>query len=1660
MSDATSSNDALDTGSYEVLRERLGQQAKALGEAVTALNTRRQEVFGGSEMAILGNARARTANNCVPRDIVQVGGKLLFGYNVAVHLREPTVDDVLGLQRLGNVDGSWELDPAEDDAALLRDPAFVRELGELYRYYKNARLVQLRVTETNYLLAIFQIGDSLDDVRVFHWAVRPDGSVRYEGNRGERHHTAPPSHDFRWIDVTRDHHVAGRFPHVSIDDALFVETLGGDLTIKVENNTASGEGIYREPVEQRDQTLDDARISWAKVGGLYLLKILPYREVNHRYLVFDTRTHRVTRIDAIGHACLRLPEDHGIIFPGGYYLQSGDTKIFEGDNHGLEYRRSIRSPNGEDVLYVFHRRRDGLYKLLPYNLIRKEVSNPIPCHGYSIFDDGTMVIFRATSDEPVRVHPMQIWQTPFSSVEHADRSAPTEGGYLSKLGNAELVRGISDCVTVRRLAMPDAPSRQGFEDLVAACTRALDQYYWLGHAEVGDLAALLRTIRQTGELVVDEFEKVMAIRKRAEEALAEATAAQAKLIRELRPGEWREIAKFMDALTALRRTRGHLITLRELRYMDLAALGKLEEEAVGAFDRVSRATVQFLLDDAALAPLASRIEELHARVDKTERGVAVKELEREVEDIRAGLDVLSEVVASLQVDDAAARAAILERIGEVYARLNRTKAALANRMKEVLGRESRAEFAAQLALLAQSVESALAHAGTPEQCDEQLSRLLVLLEELEARFGELEEYVADLAQKREELYEAFSGKKQRLVEERQRRAGTLHAAATRILEGLGRRARSFQDADTMNAWFASDPMVLKLRDLVERLQELGDVVRAEELSAKLKTARQDALRGLRDRADLFEDGARVIRLGRHRFGVNGQPLELTIVPRGDGMAFHLTGTDFHQPVTDPALEATRAYWDQALISETPEVYRAEYLAATVFFAAERGEGGRSIAALHAAAREGTLLALVREEAQRRYDEGYDRGVHDADAALILEKVLALESTAGLLRYPPRPRALACLAWAYLEDDALRARLRRLGASLGRLERTFGRTENVDGLRAQIEAELGRFVEMHRIALAADELAVAARYLTEELLAPTLAFTTSAEAIELREALLHDLDKKGARHAFEEDVRDPSVALADRLSLARAWSSAFLAQGSDLLGGPSAARRRELAASLDEAAVLLLTDGKLERISSAALGSVVLGGLLGQHPRVERGSMALRLDELLARLDAFVHRRAPGFRAYRELRHALGEKERKRLRIDELMPKVLTSFVRNRLIDEVYLPLIGDNLAKQLGTAGADTRTDRMGMLLLISPPGYGKTTLMEYVASQLGLVFVKVNGPALGHSVTSIDPAEAPNATSRQEVEKINLALEMGNNAMLYLDDIQHTSPELLQKFISLCDAQRRIEGVWNGVTRTYDMRGKRFCVVMAGNPYTESGDKFQIPDMLANRADTYNLGDMLVGKETQFALSYIENALTSSPVLSPIASRSLGDVHKLLRMAQGEEVPTTDLEHGYSAVEVQEAVSVLQKLMKVQKVLGMVNAEYIRSASMEEAFRTEPPFKLQGSYRNMNKLAEKVVSAMNDAELEALIDDHYQGESQTLTTGAEQNLLKLAELRGRMSDAQKARWAEIKREHRRLKTMGGAEDDPVTRMTGTLSGIGAQLEAAIRGVAERIVPAAEADSG
>ncbi|MEU4699033.1 DNA repair ATPase [Nonomuraea dietziae] len=1572
---------SLEAGTYEVLRSRLGAQAKQLARAAEAVNAERLKVFGGAELRLIGTERIRTENNCVPRDIVSVGDLMLFGYNVFIGLKpETSVDDVFSVHRFARQGDAFSFDAGQLDA--LADPAFRKDFSELYRYYKETRLLQLRRMEGK-LLAVFQTGPS--DLRVLRWALGHE--LKYLDNRGERDHVFPPSHDFEWTPTTRDDHVLGRHPHISIQDEVFVETVGGDLTIKIENNTESGEGIYTEPVTEPLQSLADAEVDHARIGPLILLRVRPYKESEWRHLVFNTRTKTVTRLDGIALACQRLPEDQGIIFPGGYYLSTGVSKTFDTQVADLEFERVIRSPNGEDVLYVFHAREDGRSLLLPYNVIRKEVANPLPCHGYSLFDDGTLVVFRATSDEPTRVHPMQVWQTPYVSDTYA-AAQPTGTGPLERIGNAELVRGISDCLSVARMVEEMAPSEATFEALIAACTRAFDHYHWLG--EHG-LSTPLGDVRATAEQVLDEYENVAQLTAQAAGTLESATSQTLALVRQSET--LTSADAWVSRLASLRRAQGHLVTLREVRYIDLAGLDALGARVSEELRSVGRRAVEFLQGADAFTGYHAAVAQLEADASAIATVAEAAPVSERLLAQAEGLEVVTEVVGSLDIADATVRTAILERIGEVLGGVNRARAVLESRRKELLATEGRAAFAAEFALLGQAVTGALAMADTPERCDEQLGRLMLQLETLESRFGEFDDFALQLTAKREDVYEAFSARKQTQLDDRARRADRISASADRILTSVTRRVTALASLDEVNTYFATDPMIAKLRSSADELRALGDGVRAEELEGRIKAAQQEAGRSLRDRLDLFSADGETLKLGRHRFAVNTQPIDLTLVPHDGAMHFSITGTDYRSPAP-ASFEQTRPFWSQLLVSETADVYRAEHLAASLLPTVPSGAD---------------LPSLVRLAAEERYDEGYERGVHDHDATAILETLQRLQEGAGLLRYPPSARAAAQFFWAFGVEDVSRKTLATRAGSLVRARDAFGRVEALDAFGAELSEEISRFLPAGVFGTPSE---LAAEYLVEELAGKPDGFVTSQAARGILDRFRQTLGPSRTRE-FEEDLA--ALDLPDRIQLAHAWLGAF-----------------DQSDELPEALAVQLCD--LPRHDSSAALTATVEGLLGTHPRITDRALTLRLDETLARTRAFRAERVPAYRAYQKHRGELVARERDRLRLEEYKPKVMSAFVRNRLLDEVYLPLIGDNLAKQLGAAGEGKRTDQMGLLLLISPPGYGKTTLMEYVASRLGLLFVKVNGPALGHEVTSLDPGDAPDATARQEVEKISFALESGNNTLLYLDDIQHTSPELLQKFISLCDAQRRIEGVWNGRTRTYDLRGKRFAVCMAGNPYTESGQRFRIPDMLANRADVWNLGDVLSGKDDLFALSYIDNALTSNPVLAPLSTRDRGDVELLVRIARGDtDVRTDQLSHPYSKVELEQILSVLRKLVRVQEVVLANNQAYIASAAQSDDSRTEPPFRLQGSYRNMNKLAERIVPVMNDAELEQLIDDHYLGEAQTLTTGAESNLLKLAELRGRLTPEQEARWAAVKTAYLRTKALGGAEDDPMTRAVGAI---------------------------
>ncbi len=1590
----------LESGTYDIIRNRLLSQGKDLQARVEKLNSARKEIFGSIESKLLGTNRITTENNCVPRDMVPIGSHFIFAYNVHVGLRsEIKISDVFSIYNFE--DHSFH----KESIDLINDERFLTDFKNLYRYYRKSQFIKFSEIG-HYLYMVFQIGKQATDIKVFKWLIE-NHKLKYIDNRSEQEFKYPAQHEFEWIRAHRDFHREGLHPHVSIADRVFVEAVGGDLTIKIEDNTDSGEGIYSEPVQEKEQTLDDAEYFYALLGNLIIIKIRPYQEKDFRYFVFNEKVKQVKRIDSIEDACVLLPEDHGIIFPNGYYLQSGTFKVFDHALQNLVFNSREQSPNGEDYLYIFHNRKYGTYILLSYNVIEQKVDIPIICHGYAHFSNGEMVYFKSEED-PLKHHAVQIWQTPYVS---SDFTHPvSQKSHLYKIGNKDIVRCMSECYEVFQLTNREDSYANLYHDLVKRSRDVLDSYFWLADKEAFELNTVLEQIHTTASSALDEFEKVSKVRKNSNSEITRVKKQQSDLLGNLKKARFKDIDKFVHALSELRSLRGEIISLKDLRYVDIKLTEKMEIEVAEASEKLSNSCVEFLLKPKALDLYKDKVVQHRANIPKVEKGAEAKEVSGQIDKTASELDLLIEIVSNLKIEDPTKTTQIIDSISEIYSELNHERAGIKKRVKELRGTESIAEFNSQVKLLNQGMINYLDISDTIQKCDEFLNKLIVQLEELEGKFIDFDEFVLQLSEKREEIYNAFESKKLALTEVRSKRATALFSAADRILKGIHGRVGQLKTVNDINGYFASDLMIDKVRDIVKGLVEIDDSVKADDIQTRLKTIKEDAIRQLKDRQELYLEGEDVIKFGTHHFSVNVQTLDVSIIARDGRMYFHLSGTNFFEEIQDESFNSTKAIWNQDVVSQNQDVYRAEYLAYKLLQASKHGDliPVDELADLN----EKALLKAVQQFMGRRYEEGYVKGVHDSDASKILKTLITIEQKISLLHHPPEVRACAAVYWNKFSKVENKQKFEARLQGIGFLNQLFPNHDEGKEYISDLENAISNFIESSGLfehSIAND----AAIYLFQELTADA-SFIISKEAADLYLGFRAYLKKHKKTTLFDQAISKTENDPAGKYELIRSWVSAFSAHQNN----------SEPAGYIQETAAIIFCDFFDKKSVLNVSLNLEIGNLIGEHRVIQDRKYELNYLAFQQKLKEYESYNVPLFEKYSDLKKSLTAEFKNTLRLDDFKPKVMTSFVRNRLIDKVYLPLVGDNLAKQIGVVGEQKRTDRMGLLLLISPPGYGKTTLMEYIANRLGIIFMKINGPAIGHRVTSLDPAEATNASAREELEKLNLSFEMGDNVMIYVDDIQHCNPEFLQKFISLCDAQRRIEGVYKNNSKAYDLRGKKVAVVMAGNPYTESGEKFQIPDMLANRADTYNLGDIIGDSRDVFILSYLENCLTSNPVLNKVANKSRNDIYTFIQIAETNAKEGLDLEANYSVEETNEIINVIKKLLVVRDIVLNVNQEYIRSASQADAYRTEPPFKLQGSYRNMNKIAEKVLPVMNDEELKTLILSNYIQDAQTLTTGAESNLLKFRELNGFMTEEDLQRWEDIKKTFRKNLMFGSVDSD------------------------------------
>ncbi|MEL6823330.1 MAG: AAA family ATPase, partial [Calditrichota bacterium] len=599
------------------------------------------------------------------------------------------------------------------------------------------------------------------------------------------------------------------------------------------------------------------------------------------------------------------------------------------------------------------------------------------------------------------------------------------------------------------------------------------------------------------------------------------------LLEETKRPNFKTVDKYVGKLTALRGLRGELISLQEIRYINLAAIEELEKAIAERSELLSNACVEFLLKPNALKPYVERVGALEKRIPEVGKVADGNKLAEEIDAVAGELEMLIEVVSNLKIEDATQTTAIVDNISTIYGTLNQARAALKKRISSLRSEEADAEFSAQLKLLGQGMINFLDLCETPEKCDEYLTKLMVQVEELESRFADFDDFILQLAEKREEIYGAFEARKIMLVEARNKRANTLKSSAERILKGIENRLSGFETVNEINGYLASDLMVEKVRDIIEQLIELDDNVKADDIQTRLKTIREDTLRQLKDKKELFVNGENIIRMGDRRFSVNTLEPELTILPHEDGMALHLTGTRFFEELNDDTFMETEPVWRQEVISENDRVYRAEYLAYKMLQAFIDDELDEKKLA------DKELKKTVIGFMNSRFEEGYLKGVHDNDAAILLSSLYKIHAQIGLLRYAPETRACAMVFWQQFIGEVEKAKFTDRLTGVGAILKVFPNGSERDHYVRDLAVYIKNWLDetgLYNTVLAKP----AAESLFEHLVSDNSDFVISREASELYSGFIAYLKKKRARSSFDQSIKKLKDDPYGHLTLLRDW----------------------------------------------------------------------------------------------------------------------------------------------------------------------------------------------------------------------------------------------------------------------------------------------------------------------------------------------------------------------------------------------------------------------------------------------------------------------------------------------------------------------------------------------
>ena len=130
----------------------------------------------------------------------------------------------------------------------------------------------------------------------------------------------------------------------------------------------------------------------------------------------------------------------------------------------------------------------------------------------------------------------------------------------------------------------------------------------------------------------------------------------------------------------------------------------------------------------------------------------------------------------------------------------------------------------------------------------------------------------------------------------------------------------------------------------------------------------------------------------------------------------------------------------------------------------------------------------------RYREGYEKGIHDHDAAAILRAFLPLRNAAGTLRHSPSARALA-VAWWCRRDAAPQETTDRIRAARA-IDTMSPAGRALQAMRDELAATIVEWIQHGALPFPATEASAAAAFLLDTITSatPTFRFTHYADAL--------------------------------------------------------------------------------------------------------------------------------------------------------------------------------------------------------------------------------------------------------------------------------------------------------------------------------------------------------------------------------------------------------------------------------------------------------------------------------------------------------------------------------------------------------------------------------------